>query len=210
TEIEKYIYRKPGHNLVVKCECACGFPIDEINSFVEKNNVDLIVMGMRGGGYLSEKLIGSITTGLIKKSNCPVLVINKQQKFKKLKKIVLAYDYKKVPAKLTLGPLKEFVKLFQSKVYVLNVVNGVKKTAVKKSVTGIEECLEGIDHSFHFVENEDTISGINEFVSSEKADMIAIIPRRHKFMDTILHERNTKRMAFHTSIPLLALHDSIK
>jgi len=210
-KMERSIWRKYGKGVETECICQLGFSVSEIiKQYTDENNIDLVVMGMQGAGYISEKLMGSNATSLIKRANCPVLVINEHVKFTSLKKIVLACDYEKVPVKSILEPLKEFVKLFKSQVYVLNVIKEIKKSvAVKKSAAGaaIEDSLEGIKHSFHFVENDDTIEGINEFVSDKKADMVVIIPRKHKFLDNIFHERNTKRMAFHTSIPLLALHE---
>jgi nucleotide-binding universal stress UspA family protein len=208
---KRSLNRKFGTGLQIECICKMGYSIDEIvKQCITEKNVDLVVMGMQGAGYLSEKLIGSVTTALIKRSDCPVLVINEKVKFKSLKKIVLAYDYEKRLNKTVLNPLKEFVKLFKSQVFVLNVVNETQKLpSIKNAVAGIgtEHDLEEIKHSYHFIKNDDVINGINKFVTTKKADMLVIIPRKHKFLSTIFRESNTKKMAFHTSIPLLALHE---
>ena len=123
---------------------------------------------------------------------------------------MLAYDYEKSINKTVLNPLKEFVKLFKSQVFILNVVYEDEKIpSLENAVAGIkmEHDLEEIRHSYHFIKNEDIVTGINMFVAKEKADMIAIIPRKHNILSNIFQERNTKKMAFHTSIPLLALHE---
>lgn len=207
---ERRIQRKYGKKITIECISKMGFVVDEIIAYAHKKGVDFVVMGIHGIGYLNEKLIGSNTTELIKKSICPVLVINENITFKKIEKIVLAFDYKRLPKKSILDPLKELIAIFKSKVFILNVVPESDTTdSIKKSVNAmkIAHSLEGIDHSFHFIENEDTTLGINAFVESKKADMIVIIPRNHSFLDRILHKNNTKHMAFHTSIPLLALHE---
>ena len=51
------------------------------------------------------------------------------------------------------------------------------------------------------------VAGINQFVADNKIDMIVFIPKKHSFFNSIFHESNTKRMAFHSTIPLLALHE---
>ena len=37
--------------------------------------------------------------------------------------------------------------------------------------------------------------------------MLVVIPRKHKLLSTLFHESPTKRMAFHITKPLLALHE---
>lgn len=211
-KIEKSIHLKHGKNLSIECKCVCGFPVEEINLFAKENKIDLIVMGMEGEGtgYLTEKLIGSITTALIKKAKCPVLAIDKRVKFKKIKKIVLACDYEETHNKSALAPLKEFSNLFKSHIYVLNVVHELEVApAMNIAVAGVklDHSLEDVDHSFHQTRNEDVIEGINDFVDNNKMDMIVMIPRMHTVLKSMFVEPNTKRMAFHTKIPLLALHE---
>lgn len=201
---------KYGNKLVVECKCACGFPVEEINIFAKENKIDLIVMGMEGAGYLTEKLIGSITTSLIKKAKCPVLAIDKHVKFRSIKKIALACDYSETKNKYILNPLKELAHLFKSHVYILNVVRELETVAtVSKAVAGIklDHSLEGVNHSFHYAKSEDIIEGINDFVDEKKIDMVVMIPRMHTALQNLFHEAHTKRMAFHTKVPLLALHE---
>ena len=207
TKIKKNILFKHGSELNIVCKTKLGFAVDEINEITKEENVDLIVMGVRGAGYLTEKLIGSITTTLIRKAKRPVLAINDKVTFKSIKKIVLACDYQNIDSK-SMEPLKEFIKLFKSQLYILNVSSeGELISPIKKTVGGTQlvHSFEGLNHSFNFVENEDIVEGINEFVDEHSADLIVMVPRKHTFFENIFQERNTKRMAFHTHIPLLAL-----
>jgi nucleotide-binding universal stress UspA family protein len=200
-----------GTSLKIECVCKMDYSIEEvIKHYIAEKKIDLVIMGMRGAGYLSEKLLGSVTTSLILQSNCPVLVINEKVSFKKIKKMVLAYDYENSINKAVLTPLIEFSKLFNSQLFVLNVINSNKKSPSVKtelSEIKIETYLKEIKHTYHFIQNDDIVNGINDFVKSKKIEMIAIIHRKHKFLNSVFREGNTKKMAFHTSIPLLALHE---
>lgn len=212
-KIKKNLHLKHGNKLLIECKSACGFPIEEINLFAKENKIDLIVMGMEGTGYLSEKLIGSITTALITKAKCPVLVIDKHVKFKSITKIALAADYEEIHDKNILEPLKELVHLFKSHVYILNVVPELEIIpTVSKAVAGIRlnHSLEDVDHTFHYAKNEDVIEGINHFVDEKQIDMVVMIPRMHSILKNIFQEPNTKRMAFHTKTALLVIHEKIK
>jgi nucleotide-binding universal stress UspA family protein len=207
-KIQRDIFKKNGNKLMIECKCECGFAVDEINLFSEKNNIYLIVMGMQGAGYLSEKVIGSITTSLIRKAKFPVLIINEKVKFKNIKSIVLACDYLEMRNKLVLEPLKEFVKIFKSHVYVLNIIRELETMpTLNEAMEGIklEHLLEDIDHTFHFAQNEDIADGINEFVSKQKIDMVVMIPHTHSALKNIFQEPQTKRLAFHTDVAILTL-----
>lgn len=209
-KIEKEIHQKYGNQLILECVCKYGYPVEEINIFAKENNIDMIVMGMEGTSYLSEKLIGNITTSLLKRASCPVLAIDKHVRFRSIKNIVLATDYKETESKSVLSPLIEFTKLFNSKIFVLNVVQELETiTTVGKAVEGIKinHLLESIKHSFHYSKSEDVVEGINDFVEEQKIDMVVMIPRSHSVLHNLFHESNCKRMAFHTKVPLLALHE---
>jgi nucleotide-binding universal stress UspA family protein len=208
--IKKNIHLKHGNKLLIECKCVWGFPVEEINLFAEKNKIDLIVMGMEGTGYLTEKVIGSITTSLIKKAKCPVLAVSKHVKFRSIKRMVLACDYTEMNNESVFDPLKEIASLFKSHVYVLNVVRELETLpSISKAVEGIRlnRTLESVDHSFHYTKSEDVVEGINDFVSEKKIDMVVMIPRVHTILQGLFHGSNTKRTAFHNQTPLLALHE---
>jgi nucleotide-binding universal stress UspA family protein len=208
--IKKNLLAKHGKKISVECQVSGGFVMDEINSFAKENKADLVVMGIAGAGYIKEKLIGNTTTSVIKNATFPVIAVHKNVKYKSLKKIALACDFKETKHKLVLNPLKNLANTFKSHIYILNVVppsNSIP--TISKAVEGIklDHSLEGAAHSFHIVENEDVVSGINHFVDKNKMDMVAMIPRKHSIFKNVFKERNTKRLAFHTKVPLLALHE---
>lgn len=209
-KVKNDIHNKHGKNIEIECTCVEGFAVDEINLYTNVNKVNLIIMGMHGGGYLTEKFIGSITTSLLRESNCPVMAIDGKVKFKTPKKIVFACDYKLIK-NTVVEELKGIAKLFDSHIYILNVVSNPEAIPadIESSVCGLnlDYSFESIDHSFEFTTNENVVKGINEYVSNEQMDMVVMIPRKHSILKQLFNEPNTKRMAFHTTVPVLALHE---
>ncbi len=209
--LKNEMLKKHGDTLNIDLACVWGFGADEINSYTKENKVDLIVIGTHGAGFVSERLIGSVTTALIRSSNCPVLAIDNKVKFIEPKRIAFACDYLETESKETFTLFKELVNLFRSHVYVLNVIN--KKDfvpTVKEAVSDfidLENSFDDVEHSLHYIHDKNIVEGINEFVTDKKMDMIVMIPRKHSMLQNIFHEPNTKRMAFHTNVPLLALHN---
>jgi len=53
-----------------------GKPDKRIISLAEKEDVDLIVMGARGLGFIKGVIVGSVTDAVLKSSPCPVLVVH--------------------------------------------------------------------------------------------------------------------------------------
>jgi nucleotide-binding universal stress UspA family protein len=193
----------------VKYLAKMGLAVDEI--LEEERNASMIIMGMKGAGKLSEALMGSITTATLRKSKIPVLVIPEEVKYKNPEKIVLACDYDPRTDLQTLNALKDLMKTFGSKIYVVNVKEKKESLSMEKMLgTKLEGKLCDVQHVYCFREKEDIVDGINEFVKGHNADMVAIIPHHYNLMERLFHKSISKKMAFHTHVPLLALPDNHK
>lgn len=61
----------------VSCDFAVkfGLPPDEIIATVKEQQADLIVMGSHGRGAIYHIFAGSVVTGVLKRAECPVLVL---------------------------------------------------------------------------------------------------------------------------------------
>jgi len=66
------------------CRCGSavrfGLPADEILSVAGEQGADLLVMGSHGHGALYHLFTGSVVTGVLKRSTCPVLVVPLREK----------------------------------------------------------------------------------------------------------------------------------
>ncbi len=201
---------KFGARFPVSYECRCGFALEEISGYLKEHKPFLLVAGLQGSGYINDHLIGSITTQLIKKAACPVLTIGKNETYSHPKKIVLAYDLKDIENKSIFDPLKELITAFKSKVLILNVFKtGHAIPSISEAAAGIEvdRLLGEVKHSFHYVQNNDVVEALNEFVEKQKANMVVMLPRKHSLLSSIMSGSQTKRMAYHSKVPLLSLHD---
>lgn len=202
----KEIKRNNAKDVEVESIVSAGFAIDEIIEITKEKNIDLIVMGIVGGSRLNE-ILGSTTTGVVRKTTVPVLIVPDNARFKQIDKIAFACDYSQISNRTVLAMLFEFVKLFTSRILVVNVIAKEEITTTEKAVSGmqLENYLKDVDHTIHFPVHSDVIEGINEFVKDTDSAMIAMIPHKHNIFQRIFSTSNTKKMAFHTHIPLLML-----
>jgi len=208
--IREAILQRKDYTPDVECACVSGFAVDEIGRFAEECKADLIVMGMQGAGFLSEQFIGSVTTSVLRTCSCPVLAIDRKVSFKPLEKIVLACDYKHI-SKSLLWPLKDLARVFDAQVSILHVVDEALREEMDLEVAlkdlQLDDSFRQLDYSCHFVSATDVVDGINDYVDRMGMDLIMMIPRKKSLLATLFAEPDTKRMAFHTHVPLLTLHE---
>ncbi|MCD6068987.1 MAG: hypothetical protein K0S33_3813 [Bacteroidetes bacterium] len=209
--IRSAVLTKPENKvLTIECVCAYGFAVDEITAHAEKTAADLVIMGMQGAGWLSEKLFGSITTDVMRKCKSPVLSIPEKTHFVIPRRIVFAYDYQPLSASV-LDPLAGLATQFNSMLFILNVSADHHTTEMHIKDTfrniQVEEALEETEHTFHYRTNEDLGDAIGRFVKRQQADMAVMIPKKHSFLANLFKEPATKQAAFHIGVPLLTLPD---
>lgn len=53
-----------------------GSPAEKILAFVDKEKIDMIVMGTHGRDALQKAIFGSVATKVVKNASCPVLTIH--------------------------------------------------------------------------------------------------------------------------------------
>jgi len=199
-----------GNDLKVDVVCIEGFTVAEIERYSTEHEVDLIVMGMKGIGRVEERLFGSNTTTMIEKGICPVLVIDETVTYKQIKNIVLAADYEKIQhQRELLAPLNVLAQLTEAHVYILNIVEKIAVVpSADQAIVGIQldHVLENTPHTFHHYQYNDIGMGIRSFTEEYKIDVIVMIPHDHSFFSKLFKESMTKQLAFHTQLPLLAIH----
>ena len=210
--LEKEVIRIHRHYDVHIETCARpGFAVEEIHEKEKKKKPDLIIMGTKGTGKIQEVLIGSTATAAIREAKTPVLLIPENAEFTKPEKIILACDYKAGINLNNLSFLKDFAKQFHSEVFLVNVVPD--KESVHAAEKGVDAMKIGhymgdVKCSYHFPQNKDFILGMDDFLRKHKAAMITIIPQKHNLLERLFNESHTKRMAFHSKLPLLVLQSA--
>jgi len=216
---EKELKGKTNNGVAIKGVVKMGYVFDEIKNAVRENKIDLIVMGITGAGKLTELLIGSNATRVIKKIDCPTIVVPEKAKFVQLKKVAFACDYNGVEESKAVDQLVDFVKLLKAQLVIVNIGKPTKVPAYSEDLSGkfLEYVFENVDefpdipsdvdYSVYQQKDDDVVVGINRFVDKHGVDLLVMIPRKHSMLSSLFHESNTQRMAFHTHVPLLALHE---
>jgi len=187
-----------------------GYAEDEIVAATTDNKTDLVIMGTQGASGLREVLIGSITAAVMEDTECPVLAIPENATFKGLHKIVFATNYAENDFE-NVENVIDIARKFDAEVILLHISSGELDTAYEYAA--IETFKERIQQdskydkvSFKLLESRDVIDGLSFYLDEIKADMLAMSMHHRTSFQRIFNRSKTKRMAFHTHIPLLAFH----
>ncbi len=186
-----------------------GFAVDEITKLSRDESMDMIVMGTKGASGLAEVLIGSNTADVIEKCSCPVLAVPSKSNFKQPQKIVFATNYADNDFQ-TLYLLAEMFKPFNPEIVVLHVeVNNDHKTENRMLEWFEGQVLTNIPYdnfSFELAKGDNVISTVEDFIVANSIDLLSVSTRKRNFFDKLTSRSLTKKLAFHTDMPLLAFH----
>lgn len=185
-----------------------SFTIDAIYTAIETKHVDLVVMGTKGSHDKLEKMLGGISSEVIRISEVPVLVVPEGVAKFYPKKIAFAADFEKLDSFGELEPLKTIISLYNSEVVVVNVSEDAK-FSFSKLVEGfkVDKFFKNIPHSFKTVHDDDVKEGLFKFVDEAGIDMLVMIPRKHSLFERIFKSSATKKVAMEVKVPLLTFHE---
>lgn len=183
-----------------------GFVAEEVCDYASAQEADLIIMGTTGASGAAEILIGSNAASTVAKSQVPVLVVPKELSFSDYTRIVYATDYNE-PEFPALMRLVYFAELFDCRLDVIHVKSDSDKY-FNAANNFFNKNKANISYpNIHYIELEegDIVESINQYVDEVAADLLVMAKHNRNFFDRLFHRSLSKKMAFHTKIPLLVL-----
>lgn len=184
-----------------------GLVVDETLSMIKDFKIDLVVMGTHGASGITELILGSNTASVIELSPVPVLAIPHNRPYRDITNVVYAYDDIKsgLPS---FRKLLEFAEIYNADITLLHIIDSAKDTVElnKREFEKIKSATSYEKLKLELVMEENVIEGINEYVNTNDVDVLAMTIKKRNLFDRIFNKSLTKKMAYHTRIPLLALH----
>ncbi len=179
-----------------------------IREIAMEAHVDLIAMGASGLGPLERTILGSTAVALCKKAPCPVLVVPEHALLRVPRRGVLSTDFKNLKNPHILEPLKELVHRMHMNLMLLHIHQGEEDmvTGNLEQAKELTEYFATDKFNYHFLEDDDKLTAIEDFISGYHADLLAVIAQERKFFAELFHVSLTKKLIFHARVPLLVLH----
>ena len=186
---------------------------DTILQASEEHYADLVIMGTLGEAGLQEKIFGSITAGIIGKTNIPVMAVPLLSEWDSPKKILLMVNNSEEQPDMAKSVF-ELAELFNARVHVAIFTDVDSAEAIdylkdKRGVNSYEEKLKikykNTDIKSVHLDGHRFQETIDEYILEQPIDIVAMISHKRTFLESIFNRSMTKKMSYHTRIPLLAI-----
>lgn len=200
---------------ITQCNISCVAEegsdlIDSIDRFARHRDVDLIIMGITGSTRLEQLFMGSNTLKMVERGTCPVMIVPPYATYKGIQDIMITSDFKDVESTMPVRPIQHVLELFKSNLHVVNVDHEhyVELTDEYKSERAkLETILQGHNPQFYFIRMYDFVDAVNQFVEDKEIDLIVTVPKKHSFLSGIFRSSYTKKLAYHSHVPIIAVHE---
>ena len=182
-----------------------GKVTDAILNFAERNHFDLVVMGTKGSWGIHEKLSGSETQMIARKSRIPVLSLMCDRSDLNIQNILLVHDFSH-PAKEDLKLMQKLAKSFNTKFHLLQITSGkveAEKATVEENMKKFAALNDLENYSFHLINDKDVENGVIHFNQMNNMDIICIGTHGK---GGLFHNSATEKLINHLFKPIISFH----
>ena len=197
----------------VQYEIYNGFVPDAIREATKKNHADLVVMGTVGDSGVREKLFGSMTASVIGQSLIPVLAIPLLAEAEPPLNILLAvHDFTEhhetadmafYLAELFNIPIQVTVftddRLADAADYINNrrEIETFTRSMQQKHPSIKVESTPVYGHNFE--------EALKSHIAANHTGILVMLTHKRSFLESLFRRSMTKKMSYHTNIPLLSI-----
>ena len=208
-ELKKNLVIATAGQIQVYTEARLGNTIEELNAICKSVQPLAIIMGSHGATGLERMIMGSNTLTAMRQLKCPVLVVPPGTTYHGIKKIGLACDFENVVRSTPIEYIKNIVKEFGADLYVLNVqdIDQDDLEEATMDTVYLDAMLEDVSPKYVQLTGKDVMESINSFAENNNLDLVMVIPKKHKFIDSLLHKSKSKELITHAHIPIVSIHE---
>jgi nucleotide-binding universal stress UspA family protein len=181
------------------------FVVEESIRIAQKIKAALIVMGTHGASGLNKYLFGSNTSNMIAKSTIPVLAIPENYRYRPIKTLLFAADFKNFNAELK--KVITFAREMSAGIEVLHFDYGgtweikrkeIENTAQKSGFNNIKITIQKADATITLLKQ------IRAYTAVRKPQCLVMFTKERGFWDKLLLGSKTEDMASALPVPLLS------
>ncbi len=186
-----------------------GLPVDEAVAGLPGIEHSYVVMGTKGHTNRAEFLMGSHAAAMVESCPVPVIVVPKDAPIDMPGSVVFASGL----LERDMEPLRDVIRLitpWKADLHLLHLDDKADTEGEQAAMEGYKEIV--YDHvaypnlHFHLIKESQVIEGINESASEHQANLIVMNSQRRTGIASWFKRSLSKRMVFHTHLPLLVYH----
>lgn len=184
--------------------------VESIEKYVRYNGIDVVIMGITGATRLEQIFMGSNALNMARQGVCPVIIVPPNAVFRKIQNVLFASDFKNVKSTTPVAQIKMILEIFKPKLHIVNVDSEhyVELTDEYKTERAwLAKSFEQYSPEFYFIRMYDFFDAISNFTSDHEIDLIITVPRKHSFISGLYKTSHTKKLAYHSHVPVVAIHE---
>ena len=183
--------------------------VNSLDSYVRRNNIQIIVMGITGSSRVGQIFMGSNTLNVVNRRIAPVIIVPPDAHFTGIKNVMLISDFKDVEKTIPIAPIKGMLSMIKPTLHVVNVdhehfVELTEEYQAEKAK--LDKMLKEFHPEYYFIRLYDFTDAVNQFVIDKNIDMILTVPKSHSFLKNVFKTTHTSKLAYHSHVPIVAIH----
>ncbi len=175
----------------------------ELEAFVKAHRIEAAVMGLAAKDKISKFIYGSSGVNIAGKIDCPVIIVPSNYKKHSLSKVLLTVDNGEKLHRSSLSGFEKFLLHSKSKLKVLHVKTDEEFELSQFRTLKLADKTQKIDS----IRSKDLQSGVKKFCAGAGFDLVAIISKKHSAFYNLFFESHTKKVAFASKVPVMAIHE---
>ena len=185
-----------------------GSLVDEANAIVDKENIDVLVMGTKGKSNDRDVLFGSNALQVIKYVKCPVLAIPSKYHDVHPQNILFTTVYQLPYKRRELKLLSTIAKRFVATIKVLHISKFSELSHRQLDNQDIIKCgIQENKTEFLNQQGEDVTLIINDFIQKNNIDMLVMVNTRRSYFENVLNTSTIEKIGWQIQIPFLVLQN---
>jgi hypothetical protein len=138
------------------------------------------------------------------------MIIPPDATYKGIRNVALASDFRDVEETTPEALLNAVLEMFRPKLHIVNVNKDHYVSVTKEIEEGKEKyrkMFPALETEFYFLTLNDFYQAIDQFVTDYNIDVLLTIPKHQSNAISLFKASHTKRLAYHSRIPILAAHE---
>ena len=181
-----------------------GELISNIQEIVNKESVDVIIMGTQGASGLKEIFLGSNAGNIIANVDCLIISVPHMAVFKGFNHIMFSTRFREKD-KAALKKLILIAQNFDATIHIVNVTQNISKA--NELLAEWQTLFNENFVKFYVLESQQVIKTLIHFTTSHAIDLMAMLHYKKSFLQELFNTSYTQKMSNHAQIPLLSINE---
>ena len=183
-----------------------GDLVYNINKVCKDEEIDMVVMGTRGATGFKETFLGSSTASVMMNAPVPVLGVPIEAEYHGIKNIAFTTQYKDKDNQ-SLRRTLDIARKFNAETHCLYIKNDDDPEDLEERINEWKMLYNDERVNFFNISGDHIEQTILDFIDNQHVDMLVMRTHKRGFFEGLFHRSLTKKLAYHTKVPLLVFHE---